>query len=174
MKLVYHPNEWLEKKVQPFDFDKLDAKKIEEEMIAIMLKEHGVGLSANQVGLDAQIFVLSPEKLEGYDDKPFAVINPKIEKVSEQTVLGEEGCLSFPLLYFKVKRAEALVASFLDSTGKECTIEFTGWNARIFQHEFDHLYGINYTDRVSKIKIDMAKKKQAKLMKRYKGVITYG
>jgi peptide deformylase len=175
MKLVYHPHPSLLKQVQEFDFNKLEAKDIEKQMIEIMNKQHGVGLSANQVDLDAQIFVMEPKDLEGYKDgESFAVINPRIEAVSEQTVLGEEGCLSFPGLFFKVKRAEALVAKFLDSNGKECKIEFKGWNARIFQHEFDHLYGINYIDRVSKMKLDMAKKKQQKYFKKIKGMITYG
>lgn len=175
MNLVYHPHQALLKQVKEFDFDKLDAKNIEKNMIDIMRKEHGVGLSANQVDLDAQIFILEPKDLEGYKDgESFAIINPRIEAVSDQTVLGEEGCLSFPGLFFKVKRAEALVAKFLDSSGKECTIEFTGWNARIFQHEFDHLQGINYIDRVSKLKLDMAKKKQEKYFKRIKGMIKYG
>jgi len=160
MKLVYHPNEWLDKQVAPFDFEKLDAKQIEKDMIKIMEDNQGVGLSANQVGLDAQIFVMKPEGKDA-----FAVINPKVEAVSEQIIEGEEGCLSFPGLYVKVKRAAALVASYVDSSNKECKIEFKGWEARIFQHEFDHLNGINYIDRVSKLRLDMAKKKQQKLMK---------
>ena len=70
--------------------------------------------------------------------------------------------------YFKVKRPIGLVTEWLDSSGKECTIELTGWNARIFGHEYDHLYGINFIDRVSKLRLDMAKKKQKKLFKKYK------
>ena len=167
MKLIYHPNSWLERKVDPFDFDNLNAKEISEQMIEIMEKNQGVGLAANQVELNAQIFVMKPTGLEGYeDDKPFAIINPKITAVSEEVVEGEEGCLSFPLLYVKVKRPTGLVTECLDITGKECTIELVGWNARIFGHEYDHLYGINYIDRVSKLRLDMAKKKQNKLMKR--------
>ena len=136
MKLIYHPNDWLEKKVKPFDFDKQDAKKIESEMIDIMDKNQGVGLAANQVELDSQIFIIKPEGLKDYEDgKPFAIINPKITAVSEEMIEGEEGCLSFPLLYFKVKRPVGLVTECLDSSGKECTI-------------------------------DMAKRKQEKLMKR--------
>ena len=98
LKLLRFPDPFLNKKVAPFDFDKYDAKQIEADMIAIMDKENGVGLSANQVGLDAQIFIMKPEGLEGYEDnKPFAIINPVITEVSQETVLGEEGCLSFPL-----------------------------------------------------------------------------
>ena len=118
MKLIYHPNEWLEKKVKPFDFEKQDAKKVESEMISIMEREQGVGLAANQVELDAQIFIIKPEGLKDYEDnKPFAIINPKITAVSEEMVEGEEGCLSFPLLYFKVKRPIGLVTECLDSSG---------------------------------------------------------
>jgi peptide deformylase len=167
MKLVTYPNDFLDQKVKPFDFEKLDAKKIESEMIEIMEKHQGVGLAANQVELDAQIFIIKPTGLKGYEDgKSFAIINPKIKAVTNETIVGEEGCLSFPLLYLKVKRPYGLITECLDSTGKECTIELTGWNARIFGHEYDHLYGINYIDRVSKLKLDMAKKKQEKLMKR--------
>ena len=167
LKLVLHPNEWLDKKVKPFDFNTLDAKDIEKQMIDIMEKNAGVGLSANQVGLDGQIFVLKPHEMKDYDES-FAIINPEVIKIDDRVIEGEEGCLSYPGLYFKVKRATALVAKCLDSAGKECTIEFVGYNARIFQHEYDHLQGINFTDRVSKLRLDMAKKKQKKLFKKYK------
>ena len=70
-------------------------------------------------------------------------------------------------MFFKVKRPTGMVIECLDSSGKECTIELVGWNARIAGHEYDHLYGINYVDRVSKLKLDIAKKKQSKLLKRF-------
>ena len=169
MKLIYHPNSWLDKKVKPFDFDNLNAKEIEEEMIEIMDKNQGVGLAANQVELDAQIFIIKPEGLKDYEDnKPFAIINPKIAAVTEDMEQGVEGCLSFPGLYLKVNRPKGLVVEYLDIDAKECKIELQGWNARIFGHEYDHLFGINFIDRVSKLRLDMAKKKQKKLFKKYK------
>ena len=64
-----------------------------------------------------------------------------------------------------------MVIECLDSSGKECTIELVGWNARIFGHEYDHVYGINYIDRVSRLRLDMAKKKQLKLLKKFKGYV---
>jgi len=168
MKLITYPNDFLEKRVDPFDFETQDAKQIEKDMIEIMEKHQGVGLAANQVEFNGQIFIIKPTGLKGYEDeKPFAIINPKITAVSEEMIEGEEGCLSFPLLYLKVKRPFGLVTECLDSSGKECTIELTGWNARIFGHEYDHLYGINYIDRVSKLKLDLAKKKQQKLIKKF-------
>ena len=167
MQLIYAPSDWLSKSVKPFDFEKIDAVKTAQGMVDIMEANKGIGISANQVGLDGQIFILKPHEMEGYD-KSFAIINPEIIKIDDRVIEGEEGCLSYPGLYFKVKRATALVAKCLDSAGKECTIEFVGYNARIFQHEYDHLQGINFTDRVSKLRLDMALKKQKKLFKKYK------
>ena len=169
MKLIEAPNSWLEKTVAPFDFKVTDAIEIEKEMSAIMTQHRGIGLAANQVELDAQIFIMNPVELKGYeDDVPFAIINPKITHVTDTTVIGEEGCLSFPFLYIKVKRPAGLIVECFDSKEKECTIELQGWNARIFGHEYDHLYGINYTDRVSKLKLDMAKRKRHKFLKKVK------
>ena len=69
MKLIKAPNSWLEKKVAPFDFNIHNAVDIEKEMSTIMLENEGVGLAANQVELDAQIFIISPTDLKGYEDK---------------------------------------------------------------------------------------------------------
>lgn len=168
MKLIHAPNNWLEKTVKPFNFEEHDAPSIEKDMVEIMDTERGVGLSANQVELDAQIFVIKPTELKGYEDnKGFAIINPKITHASQETVMAEEGCLSFPFLYIKIKRPFGLVVDCLDITGKECTIELTGWNARVFGHEYDHLYGINFIDRVSKLRLSMAKKKRNNYIKKY-------
>lgn len=166
MKLIIAPDPFLEKPVKDFDFDTMDAKKIESEMILTMLKEHGVGLSANQVGLDAKIFVMKT-----YIDKenfpaPFAVINPVIEGISQEIELGPEGCLSHPKLFLKVRRPKAVRVKFLDSNAKECKIQLNDFDARVFLHEYDHLHGIDFTNRVSKLKLEMAKKKQKKLQKR--------
>lgn len=168
MQLVKAPSEWLEKQVSEFDFKKLNAEEISAEMIEIMSAEGGIGLSANQVGLDAQIFVIKPFLLE--DKSPFAVINPVIEKVSKDTELMPEGCLSHPNLFLTVTRPKSLVAKYFDITGKECIIELTDIDARCFLHEYDHLQGIEFTDRVSKLKLEMAIKKRNKQQRR----IQYG
>ena len=83
MKLIKSPNTWLQTEVDPFDFDKFDAKDVSEKMIALMVLEGGIGLSANQVGLNGQIFVMKPHLLE--DNTPLTVINPIIDKVSVNT-----------------------------------------------------------------------------------------
>ena len=75
MKLIYHPNNWLEKKVKPFDFDTNDAHEVSKEMISIMEKSNGVGLAANQVELDAQIFIIKPTGLKDHEDeKPIVLV----------------------------------------------------------------------------------------------------
>lgn len=167
MKLIKAPDQWLEKSVKDFDFEKLDPVKISGEMCKIMMAKDGIGLAANQVGLDARIFVMRP--LESPDvKKPFAVINPIIREVSDELETTKEGCLSYPGLYLDVARPVRVVAQFLDIDAKECIIEFTGIDARCFLHEYDHLEGIVYTDRVSKLKLEIARNKQKKLLKRIK------
>jgi peptide deformylase len=163
MKLVTSPNKWLEIEVNPFNFETLDAKQIEQEMIELMLAEGGIGLSANQVGLDAQIFVIKPHLLES--NEPFAVINPTIESLTSEVEILPEGCLSHPDLFLQVKRPRGLVAKYLDINAKECIIELYDIDARCFLHEFDHLYGIEFIDRVSKLKLELARKKQFKRIK---------
>jgi len=166
MQLIQSPNSFLTRKVKPFDFNELDAKQISGEMCQIMMAKNGLGLAANQVELDAQIFVMRP--IENKEvTKPFAVINPVIMKVDSDTVLGKEGCLSHLGLLLNIRRPKTLVAKFLDIDAKECILEFSGIDARCFLHEYDHLQGIEFTDRVSKLKLDMAKKKQKKLIKEH-------
>ena len=164
--MIQSPNSFLTRKVKPFDFNELDAKQISGEMCQIMMAKNGLGLAANQVELDAQIFVMRPIENEAVT-KPFAVINPVIMKVDSDTVLGKEGCLSHLGLLLNIRRPKTLVAKFLDIDAKECILEFSGIDARCFLHEYDHLQGIEFTDRVSKLKLDMAKKKQKKLIKEH-------
>ena len=160
MKLIYSPDPWLEKQVKLFDFDALDAEEIEKEMIDIMHDNGGIGLSANQVGLDAQVFIIKPYLLE--DKTPIGMFNPTIKEVTVNVLDEPEGCLSHPDLYLKVKRPRGVIANYLDNNGKECTIELYDIDARCFLHEYDHLQGIEFTERVSKLKLNMARKKQTK------------
>jgi peptide deformylase len=162
MNLIKHPDQRLQQTVKDFDFNSLDAKKIEHEMIQTMQTEMGIGLSANQVGLDAKIFVMQPHSVPG-KTQPFAVINPVIQEASTDLVLMEEGCLSFPNLWLKIPRHNKITAMYLDNKGKQCIIELDGIDSRCFQHELDHLDGITFTEHVSNLKLNMARKKQRKL-----------
>lgn len=163
LSLIHYPNQILDKNVQEFDFNNpiIDPLKLEEEMIILMDKENGIGLSANQVGLDARVFVMQTSNISGINT-PFAVFNPKILNVSEEMELGEEGCLSFPGLFFKVLRPKHIVVEFLDRNNSTHIIELTGIDSRCFMHELDHLNGICFIDRISKLKLTLALKKQRK------------
>ena len=93
MKLISAPNEFLTRVMQPFDFIKMDATQVSGEMCQVMMAKNGIGLSANQVGMDAQIFVMRPVE-HSEVTKPFAVINPEIIEVGSEMVSSKEGCLS--------------------------------------------------------------------------------
>ena len=166
MKLISSPNEFLSKVTKPFDFDSMDAKQVSGEMCQVMMAKNGIGLAANQVGVDAQIFVMRPTQ-HAEVTKPFAVINPVILEVSNEIEEGKEGCLSHIGLILNISRPKSLVTQFLDIDGKECILELSGIDARCFLHEYDHLQGIEFTGRTSKLKLSMAKKKQKKLIKEH-------
>lgn len=163
LKLVKSPNPWLAKKVSPFSFGFFNPVEVEKQMIELMIQEGGIGLAANQVALDAQVFVMKPYLLE--DKSPFAVINPEVLQVSEEQEIMPEGCLSHPNLIINVKRPKTILVKFLDIEANECIIELTDIDARCFLHEYDHLHGIEFVDRVSKLKLDRAKKKLQKRKK---------
>ena len=165
LQLVKHPDPILRQKLVDFDFNNpiFDPKDLEEQMVILMAQEFGLGLSANQVGIDARVFVMQTQNLEGVYT-PFAVFNPTILAVDSEEELGEEGCLSFPGLFFKVKRPSHVVAEFFDRDNNKCIIRLDGIDARCFLHELDHLNGICFTDKISKVKLELAIKKQRKLL----------
>jgi len=161
MQLIKDPDDFLKKKVDAFNFEKDDAPKIANEMIEDMIRFNGVGLAANQVGYNGRIFVMKPQT-----GKPFAVINPTIERVSATTKLDVEGCLSFPNLFLYVQRPDKVDVNYLDIDGKNVKMLLQDFEARIFLREFDHLEGITFDTRVSKFKLQLAREKQRKLEKR--------
>ncbi|MBU0981965.1 peptide deformylase [Patescibacteria group bacterium] len=121
------------------------------DMVRTMLAEKGVGLAAPQVGRNIRLIVctLNPgEKDEAY----VPMLNPAILEKSDKAVLGEEGCLSLPKTWGQVKRAKEITVSFTDFNGKTHTIELEDFNARVVQHEIDHLDGILFIDKAKNIK----------------------
>lgn len=159
MQLVKHPNPILAQEAENWDFENhVNAAVIEREMLELMKISNGRGLAGNQVGLLRRVFVM---KLE--DGRELGCFNPWILYGDNNFVHGEEGCLSFPNLWLKVPRHNKITAMYLDNTGKSCIIELEGIDARCFQHELDHLNGVCFTDGISKLKLDLALKKQRKL-----------
>ena len=162
MKLIYYPDEFLERKVQPVDLENpsFDPKELRKEMEELMLSSNGIGLSANQVGVDQQVFVMGDKP-----DNKNICINPTVLEYTEETVLDLEGCLSFPHMYVKINRPKEILAEFYDENLEKQTVKIDGYSAKCYLHELDHLLGITMKDRCSKLKWDMAKKKSNKYKK---------
>ena len=165
LKLVLHPNEALNKCLPEFDFT-LNAEEIASQLVELMIKENGRGISANQAGLDYRVLAIKTEIHPA--TAPIVMFNPIVLNVSEEVALDYEGCLSFPGLFFKVKRPVGVQVRYLDYAQKECIIILEGIDARAFLHELDHLNGICFIDRISKMKLNIAMKKQRKINGRTK------
>lgn len=121
-----------------------EIKKLAEDMMETMVKHEpeGVGLSAPQVGELKRIIAVQTEQ------GPAVFINPKIIKKTRETEVMEEGCLSFPGIWLKIKRARGVEVAALDKDGKKIRIKAERILARILQHEIDHLDGILFIDRI--------------------------
>jgi peptide deformylase len=144
---------FLRKKAVPFEFKNFTRKEINDliaRMRRIMHEANGVGLSANQIGLDFAVFVAEAPDVQG-GTKFYAVFNPKIEKVSKDTVAFEEGCLSIPGEWGEVTRAEQIVVTGYNKTGKKVKVKAWGFLARVFQHEIDHLNGKLFIDKAKRL-----------------------
>lgn len=170
LELVLAPDGRLETQLRRYDLDLMHPAPIALDMIDIMNKHSGLGLSANQVGFDQQIFVMKPV-LNKQHGSPLVVINPIIKGLSEEIEAGVEGCLSHPDLILKVRRPISCMVEFDTLTSDMKNVihieaKFDDIDARIFLHEYDHLFGIQFIDRVSKLKLEMAEKKRLKKQKR--------
>lgn len=164
MKLLYHPDPFLEKQLKDVNLENpsFDPKELKDQMVDLMLSSSGIGLSASQVGLDAQVFVMGDSK-----QNSTMCINPTILQYTSDTVLDVEGCLSFPNIYVKIKRPKEILAKFWDENLEEKIVKIDGYSAKCYLHEWDHLQGVTFKDRVSKMKWDMALKKARKLEKQF-------
>ena len=144
---------FLRKKTADFDFKKFTKKEIANLLVnmrRIMRKANGVGLSANQIGLNLNMFVAEVPDAEGVT-KFYAIFNPKIEKKSGEIVTLEEGCLSVPGRWGHVPRAERVTLVGFDKNQKPVKIKAWGLLAQVFQHETDHLQGKLFIDRTKKV-----------------------
>lgn len=122
----------------------------------------GIGLSANQCGIPQRVFVI------GTDDFELICFNPKVTSASEDIVRDREGCLSFPALFMTLARPSWVEVEFQNEFGDQKQMKLEGLTARCFLHELDHLNGVRFVDRVGHTSLMMARKKQQKILKRYK------
>lgn len=156
--IVTLPDPVLRRKARPVtSFDK-DLQTLIDDMIDTMRAAPGVGLAAPQVGISERVIVVEyadpPE--EGEEEKEvkpklYVMINPEIAKSSGETVLGVEGCLSIPSLVGEVERFASLQVKGLNRRGQPMKVKAEGWLARIFQHEIDHINGVVFSDRATRV-----------------------
>lgn len=129
------------------------------DMLKVMFEHNGIGLAAPQIGINKRVFVM------GNSAQSYICVNPEIISGSGE-VKEQEGCLSFPGLWLHVNRYETVQVRYEDILGKTHEREFTGMAARVFQHEYDHLNGICFVNKVSKLSLDLASKRRKKFLKR--------
>jgi peptide deformylase len=150
-EIVTIPDEVLRRKAHKVtNFDK-DLSTLIDDMFETMRQAPGVGLAAPQIDISQRVIVVEYAEEEDEKPKSFAIINPEIIKTSAETEMGIEGCLSIPNLVGEVERFSAVAVKGFNKQGKPVKIKSNGWLARIFQHEIDHLEGILFTDRATRI-----------------------
>ncbi len=149
LKIVKYPNEILNRKLQPVEHFNSDLKQIVRDMFETMYTYHGIGLAANQVGLDARIVIADISLVSQDKVLPIALINPEILNYSNKKSVAEEGCLSFPGYYDKVVRPVCIEVKYYDINGNKHQIIVDGLLSRVLQHEIDHINGIKFIQRLS-------------------------
>ncbi|MDR2942353.1 MAG: peptide deformylase [Treponema sp.] len=155
MQIITLGNELLRQKAEKIDKIDDEILSASKQMLEILKTDKGVGVAGPQVGLMKRIFVIH---IEGDEDRVF--INPSILETSQETIKYEEGCLSVPGIYTDVVRSESVKIQAWNEKGKPFTLETGGLLARVIQHEYDHLEGVIFLDRVSE-------EKRKKLMAKY-------
>lgn len=160
MDIVTYGDPVLEEKAQPVaEFDE-KLKSLVADMFEAMRRDRGIGLAAPQVGVSSRVFVTD---VEGDGQRVF--VNPEIIMTSPEVSEYEEGCLSFPGLYFTVKRPASVKVQAFTEKGKPFTVDAEGLLARVVLHEFDHLEGKLFIDRISPFKRERALVHYKKLIK---------
>ena len=142
-----------------------DREKVRQDLIDSMEHYQGVGLSANQIGIAERAFIL-------YEDintrKILACFNPRIIEMSKEQVSIDEGCLSYPGIWLKIKRPYAIKVEFENEKGEKQEREFIDLPSRVFQHEYDHMEGTDFTRLASPLKLQRAIKKLNKKLRQHR------
>ena len=133
----------LHRKIEKCSYD-LDRSKLSYTLTENMFKHNGVGLSANQIGIEERAFVMISDM---ETQETITCFNPKILKESKDTVVIEEGCLSYPDKFLEISRPSSVLIKYEDENKNIHKVKLTGFIARIFQHEYDHMEGIDFTQR---------------------------
>ena len=141
----------------------LDRKELQDRLLSAMEHYQGIGLSANQIGIKERAFIMYSDVKK---KEIISCFDPLITDYSEEKIIMDEGCLTWPGLWLKVERSEGIRCVYNDVDGELVQVQMHGLESRIFQHEYDHMEGTNFTQRVSKLKLNMAKRRASKMQKR--------
>ena len=143
LKLIPNSHPILHERVKPCSKD-LNRPEMSRILKENMTHYEGVGLSANQIGIDERVFIMM---LNMETEETITCFNPRIIKRYEDDVWCEEGCLSFPDEIINIQRPNRIIVKYEDEDKKDHKIKLSGMAARVFLHEFDHLEGIVFTQR---------------------------
>ena len=149
MEITKDPNKILHKKLDPVAEITPEIAALIEDMRKTMVEAKGVGLAANQVGKNLQIFIID-KKLAEENAVSDVYINPKMNEFSRDKMEMEEGCLSIPGFWHFIKRSKKVHVKALDETGAKIKLKARGFLARVLQHEYDHLQGMLIRDKLKK------------------------
>jgi|TARA_B100001778_G_scaffold135047_1_gene111278 peptide deformylase len=161
-KLI-EPDHWTLKVPVDQCSTELDKEELARDLIETMKECSGLGLSATQVGVRERAFVMYKDLNKR---ETMACFNPHILEYSEEKVLMDEGCLSYPGLWLKISRPSAVIVEFENESGTKDQFQLFGLESRVFQHEMDHMQGKDFRDHVSKLKLNMAIKRMKKQQKK--------
>ncbi len=162
LNILQFPDPRLKKKATLVDTFDQETFKLVNDMLETMYEAQGVGLAAIQVNVAKRIIVIDVSQTH---NQPICLINPEIIG-SREAIEWDEGCLSFPGVYAKVKRSKEIDVTFYDAMGKMHQISADGLLAICIQHELDHLNGITFYDHLSSLKQAMLRKKLDKLRRK--------
>ncbi|XP_039809159.1 peptide deformylase 1B, chloroplastic-like [Panicum virgatum] len=166
LEVVKYPDPILRarnKRINTFD---ANLRALADEMFDVMYKTDGIGLSAPQVGVNVQLMVFNPAGVKG-EGEEIVLVNPVVYKSGKRLLVFEEGCLSFPGIYANVVRPESVKIEAQDVTGAKIKVKLSGLPARVFQHEFDHLLGILFFDRMTMDVLETVREELKNLEKKY-------
>ncbi len=166
LKLFEYPHPILKKKAEKVQKVDDELRKLLDDMLETMYASNGCGLAAPQIGVSKRIVVIDIAH-EDEEPKPLYMVNPEIVWQSEEKEISEEGCLSVPGQRAEVERPAAVRIKYLDYDGKEQELEANDFLAVATQHEIDHLDGVLYIDKLSRLKRQMLLKKLEKYRKEH-------
>ncbi len=149
MEIVLYPDPRLRAKNAPIEAFDEELAQLSREMLALMYRTDGVGLAAPQVGVNRRLIVFNPEGDPAQSESELVLCNPRILVKGREKSVREEGCLSFPGINFSVERPRFVRVEAQDLHGRVQHYDFEDFTARVFQHEFDHLEGMLFIDRMT-------------------------